>query len=279
MFVKKDLSTKEIQDIIFEGMLKFRDFCDKHGLTYYIAYGTLLGAIRYEDFIPWDDDADIMMPRKDSDKLLKYRKELISDEWDLLSHRTHKGYFIPWMKFSYKNTILKPSRFNSGMVYGLAFDIFPIDYLDAPNDEAALEKALRINGFYKKQTHRLQPFAELKPGLKNSIRRIIKKTYFHTIGRCKGSIVDVINNIENKARTVAPKPDNYAWNLFGYLTFVYYTKDFTEGEKYFVIRGEKFRGPCGYDHFLKVRYGEDYMTPPSEEERVINHVYSLYVKE
>jgi len=278
MYIKRELSTTDIQEIIFQGLKEFRDFCIAHDLKYFIAYGTLLGAVRYKNFIPWDDDADIMMPRKDYDKLLEYSKHITTKEWELISYKTHPGYYIPWMKFSYRNSQLRPSRFNSGMLYGLAFDIFPIDYINASSEKEALSKAYELNSIYKRKSHELQPFAEVKPGLKNLVRRLYKKFYFHTLGKMKGSIVDVISNMEDELRKVQPSELNYACNVFGYLTFIYYTRDFLHRVD-FEFHGEHFTGPIGYIHFLSVRYGEDYMVPPPEAERVIHHSYQLYFKE
>lgn len=48
----------------------FANYCDKHSLRYYLTYGTLIGAIRHKGFIPWDDDIDVIMPRKDYEQLV-----------------------------------------------------------------------------------------------------------------------------------------------------------------------------------------------------------------
>jgi lipopolysaccharide cholinephosphotransferase len=69
-------------------MLKyFHEICEKHHLTYYICGGTLIGAVRERGFIPWDDDIDIMMPRKDYEWLLENRTRIFQDQYYLYDYR------------------------------------------------------------------------------------------------------------------------------------------------------------------------------------------------
>ena len=58
-------TTRELQLKMLEVLDYIDEVCRKNGLTYYLAYGTLLGAIRHKGFIPWDDDADVMMERSE----------------------------------------------------------------------------------------------------------------------------------------------------------------------------------------------------------------------
>lgn len=62
--------TQEIQKTLYEMLIDFDKICEEHNLTYFLCGGTLLGAVRHEGFIPWDDDIDISMPREDYDKLI-----------------------------------------------------------------------------------------------------------------------------------------------------------------------------------------------------------------
>jgi len=72
---------RKIQLMVLKLFLEFARICDKHNLRYYLAGGTILGAVRHEGFIPWDDDMDITMPRPDYDKFLKIAKKELSPEF------------------------------------------------------------------------------------------------------------------------------------------------------------------------------------------------------
>lgn len=67
-----ELSLREVQKISLNILKIVDDICRQEGLTYCLFYGTLIGAIRHNGFIPWDDDIDIAMPRNDYDKLKQY---------------------------------------------------------------------------------------------------------------------------------------------------------------------------------------------------------------
>ena len=66
------ISMKEVQEGSVKILKRIDEICHQLNLKYYLAYGTLIGAVRHKGFIPWDDDVDIMMPRKDYDILVQY---------------------------------------------------------------------------------------------------------------------------------------------------------------------------------------------------------------
>ena len=76
------LQKKELDMLIY-----FHEICEKYHLTYYICGGTLIGAVRERGFIPWDDDIDIMMPRKDYEWLLENRTKIFQDQYYLYDYR------------------------------------------------------------------------------------------------------------------------------------------------------------------------------------------------
>ena len=63
------LSPDEIKQIELNVLVELDRVCREQGLRYYLAFGTLLGALRHGGFIPWDDDIDVYMPRRDYEKL------------------------------------------------------------------------------------------------------------------------------------------------------------------------------------------------------------------
>src|SRR5262249_11940290 len=63
-----DVQLRALQLVELDILREFVRLCEAHGLRYYLAYGTLLGAVRHRGFIPWDDDVDVTMPRDDYDR-------------------------------------------------------------------------------------------------------------------------------------------------------------------------------------------------------------------
>ena len=92
---KTELSLQEIQKGSLEILRIVAKICDKQGLIYYLAYGTLIGAIRHKGFIPWDDDIDIWMPRNDYKKFIEYFIK-------------HKDELKPYELFSVYNNVDYP---------------------------------------------------------------------------------------------------------------------------------------------------------------------------
>lgn len=105
------------------------DICEKNNITWWLSSGSLLGAARHEGFIPWDDDLDIVMMRKDCLKLEKILHELDSDEFFYQSIRSDVEYTNAFGKFRKKEgRIQTKNRRTPNYKYGgIGFDIFSIE--------------------------------------------------------------------------------------------------------------------------------------------------------
>ena len=103
------LTNNEIKSIELNLLLEFKRFCELNNLRYYLAYGTLLGAIRHKGFIPWDDDIDVIMPRNDYEKFIEIY--VPSKENFLLRSNKLGNFSAPFSKLVDSNTIVE-SKFS-----------------------------------------------------------------------------------------------------------------------------------------------------------------------
>lgn len=115
-----------IQEILLAYLLEVDRICKKHNIKYFLGGGTLLGAIRHHGFIPWDDDADIMMLREDYDKFCEIAADEMPPSMTFQTNKNDKNCFYEFAKFRLNDTIFATgfAKEHKDMHNGLAFDIF-----------------------------------------------------------------------------------------------------------------------------------------------------------
>ena len=102
-----DDTLKHLQKVQLMMLKDFIKICEDNDITYFVNGGTLLGTIRHGGFIPWDDDIDIMMFRKDFEKLNKLMSEKPNDKYWLINVLNEETYHYTWARFNLKNTELR----------------------------------------------------------------------------------------------------------------------------------------------------------------------------
>ncbi len=124
-----DGDIKDIQRVLLGMIDDFDAFCRKHSLTYFLCGGTALGAVRHGGFIPWDEDADIGMPRRDFEKFRKAFTAEYGDKYHLQSIYTGEKYDLAFMKVRKKGTKYIELFETEPESAGIFIDIYPLDNL------------------------------------------------------------------------------------------------------------------------------------------------------
>ena len=129
------------QQLVMLEMVKLLDrVCKKFGIPYFLYGGTLLGAIRHNGFIPWDDDLDVGLMRKDYLRLIKVLPDELPSHIVLQTNKTDKYYFNFFAKLRDTRSFLDEGNYDRGFQYrGIYIDIFPFDTLQLPLQRLKLQ--------------------------------------------------------------------------------------------------------------------------------------------
>lgn len=167
---------EERDGFFIEGMMKrawaaqlevlkvIEEVCKKKNLRYFAEWGTLLGAVRHQGFIPWDDDIDIIMPREDYVRFLEIAKKELPETYVVLSVDTEEKWLQPFARVTNERRINYTGehleRYH-GCPYVVGLDIFPLDYISKDKEaEKAREQLLQIIIATRKMLKEKHPEAE-----------------------------------------------------------------------------------------------------------------------
>ena len=247
-----------LQFVALEILKEFDKICRKNNIEYWLDAGTLLGAVRHEGFIPWDDDIDICINKRDKEKLIKIlKKELpfyLYLDIEFLKLDEEKRFLK--IKDRYSNVEEVKSKIE--LQRGIWIDIFPMT-------EIYTNKYL--NFFISKIPASLNNIADSK--FKKKLREIFWQIL--SLFRFKnkdGLIKAIYRKCSNK------KIKEYLIYMDGRMWWNTYEKKWIYPLKELEFEGHKFFAPNDCDSYLKSLYGKDYMKLPPEEKR-LPHNFSL----
>ena len=267
----KYLTIEEIHEEETKILKQFIKFCDENDITYYICGGTLLGAIRHKGFIPWDDDIDIMMPRKEFEKFIELsQRKKVGDKLEVISFYNGKLHY-PFCKVMNKKIKADEKFLKDKSEQYLWIDIFPMDGIPEDNkkNEKLYKKVIRTRKMIKTL------YAEdgyIEDITKNKIKTILKKIL--RLIATPNFKIKTIEKLEKLSKSYNYDTSKYVGGvLWGYGPQERMLKSEIHDCKV-EFEGIQVNTMSCYDKYLTNLYG-DYMKLPPLEDR-ISHEIKLY---
>ncbi len=256
----------ELQKVEFNLLCEFIKICEDLSLTYYLVCGTALGAVKYQGFIPWDDDVDVALPRKDYETFLKKAPELLPKEYFLQNSETDSNYPFIYSKlrdsqttYIEKNTALLPIN------HGVYIDIFPLD--GYPKDGAEAKTLEQKKLLYTLQSYScLNIERKWKADLFNRVLRFFG--YHRKTSKVVKKYTDLISKYDIESSDLICNHGNWQGKL------EYAPKEQYGNGEYVLFESLKVRVPEKYDDYLTQKYG-DWRADLPKEQQVGHHYYEI----
>ena len=265
---KADLS--ELQDLIYGIFVEFDRVCRKYDIQYSMEGGTLLGAVKYGDFVPWDDDIDVIMLRSEYEKFLKVAPQELQGDYFLQSYNNVSEFPLNYAKLCYKKSKICDYVYShlTEMNHGIFMDIFPIDHVQPEKMGNQLHWIGLLTGARKMK---LKIAMTGLPLWKRMCYGVAACLPMKMLCRMMDWMCTLYNNRDaelcyevcNSNKKFKPLPSD----LYRELTELRF-------------RDGMFLAVSQYDEFLKSRFGENYMNElPLEENRKPSHHQNIWLEE
>ena len=257
--MKKITDIHELRQIQIGILDEVHQYCEAHGLRYFLSSGTLIGAVRHKGYIPWDDDIDIYMPRKDYEQFLREFKG--SEQFKLLNPAKEPHYYYTFAKVVDTRTLMIEDE-TEGFEIGVYMDIFPVDYVTDNLQER--ERVFKLKKLlYKIRRCKISNSNPLQSRLAYIVYKYLPLS---------------VKQIERKIRRliVLEEPTHTVCNMTEAgpkIKGCFPAADIATSID-IEFEGKLYKTMVGYKDYLERTYG-DYMTLPPVEQRV-THKFEAY---
>lgn len=257
---------EKVRKVQVEILIEFDRICQKNNIHYNLYFGTMLGAVRHQGFIPWDDDIDVAMTRENYNKFLSVYSKDLENDYFVQTYESDPNFFRPFARVRKNDTIYKQRHYqNLNIHHGVFIDVFPLDSVY----ENQAKEYLRY-----RYLHRLRRLNVIKHFGVDKDANLVKKKMQQLIDRVLPGLK--FNQYITKVMTKRNRKN---------LDYLNHLTDGTESFKYKLnlvkkedfldstlvnFEGNKFPIPVKYDKYLTRIYG-DYMKLPPKENRIPHH--------